>query len=57
MAVTVYSGGDILTMDDGRPAVEAIAVAVAVADGLILAVGDRESATRSSSTTWTPRRC
>ena len=38
-ADTIYLGGPILTINDKAPRAEA----VAVADGLILAVGDRES--------------
>ncbi|MGA9575011.1 MAG: amidohydrolase [Lysobacterales bacterium] len=39
LADTIYLGGPILTIDDNAPRAEA----VAVADGRILAVGDRES--------------
>ena len=39
VADTIYLGGPILTLNDKTPRAEA----VAVADGLILAVGDRES--------------
>jgi predicted amidohydrolase YtcJ len=38
-AETIYLGGDILTMNDDRPTVEA----VAIKDGKILAVGDLQS--------------
>jgi hypothetical protein len=42
-ADTIYTGGDIITVDDAQPAVEA----VAVADGRILAVGARSEIDRA----------
>ena len=49
-ADTIYTGGDIVTVNDARPAAEA----VAVKDGKILAVGSRadiERANRGPATT------
>ena len=40
IAERIFFGGDVVTMDDGRP--EAEAVAVAVADGKIAAVGSKD---------------
>jgi hypothetical protein len=48
-ADTIYTGGDIVTIDDGQPTAES----VAVKDGRIVGVGDRDNVARQHQGTDT----